>query len=123
LIHVKISIRGGKMTAQQTWAKVIGVILLLVGVLGFFMGGSVFGFQVNALHNIVHLVTGAIFAWAGFSAGAPTKKVNTWLGVIYIIVGVVGFFALQDLLALNTADNWLHLVIGVISTWIGVKGG
>ena len=110
------------MGAQQTWAKVIGVILLLVGVLGFFMGGSVFGFQVNGLHNIVHLVTGAIFAWAGFAAGAPTKKVNQWLGVIYILVGIVGFFALQDLLALNPADNWLHLVIGVVSAGIGWKG-
>lgn len=109
------------MGANQTWAKVIGVVLLLVGVLGFFMGDSVFGFEVNMLHNIVHLVTGAVFAWAGFSASAPTKKVNQWLGVIYLLVGVVGFFALQDLLALNTADNWLHIVIGVISAWVGWK--
>lgn len=110
------------MGANQTWAKVIGVVLLLVGVLGFFMGDSVFGFEVNMLHNIVHLVTGALFAWAGFSASAPTKKVNQWLGVIYLLVGVVGFFALQDLLALNTNDNVLHLVIGAISAWLGWKG-
>ena len=65
------------MGANQTWAKIIGVVFLLVGVLGFIMGGSVFGFAVNGLHNIVHLLTGAIWAWAGFSAGAPVKKVNT----------------------------------------------
>ncbi len=109
------------MGANQTWAKVIGVVLILIGLLGFFMGDNVFGFQVNMLHNLVHLVTGAIFAWAGFSAGAPTKKVNTWLGVIYVVIGIVGFFALQDLLALNSADNWLHIVIGVISAGIGMK--
>jgi hypothetical protein len=109
------------MGAQQTWAKVIGVILLLVGVLGFFMGDSVFGFGVNALHNIVHLVTGAIFAWAGFAAGAPTKKVNTWLGVIYIVVGILGFFGVLGFLNVNAADNWLHLAIGVISAGIGWK--
>jgi hypothetical protein len=108
------------MGANQTWAKVIGVVLILVGLLGFFMGGSVFGFEVNTLHNLVHLITGAIFAWAGFKGG-NVKKVNTWLGVIYVIVGIVGFFALQDLLALNTADNWLHIVIGVISAAIGMK--
>lgn len=109
--------------ANQTWAKVIGVILLLVGVLGFFTGDTVLGiFKVNALHNIVHLVTGAIFAWAGFAKGAPVKKVNQWLGVIYVLVGVIGFFALQDLLALNAADNWLHIVIGAISAWLGWKG-
>jgi len=107
---------------NQTWAKVIGVILLLVGVLGFFMGDMVLGFfQVNTLHNIVHLVTGAIFAWAGFAASATAKKTNQWLGVIYVLVGIVGFFALQDLLALNTADNWLHIVIGVVSAWVGFK--
>jgi len=110
------------MGAQQTWAKVIGVILLLIGVLGFFMGDNVFGFDVNPLHNIVHLVTGAIFAWAGFAAGAPTKKVNTWLGVIYLVVGILGFFGVLGFLAVNTADNWLHLAIGVISAAIGWKG-
>jgi len=109
------------MGANQTWAKVIGVVLILVGLLGFFMGDNVFGFQVNLLHNLVHLITGVIFAWAGFSASAPVNKVNTWLGVIYLLVGIIGFFALQDLLALNTADNWLHIVIGVISAWIGWK--
>ena len=109
------------MGANQTWAKVIGVVLLLVGILGFFMAPVLGIFEVNGLHNIVHLVTGAIFAWAGFMASAPTKKVNQWLGVIYIIVGVVGFFALQDLLALNMNDNILHLVIGAVSAFIGWK--
>src|SRR3990172_2550418 len=109
------------MGANQTWAKVIGVVLLLVGILGFFMAPVLGIFEVNGLHNIVHLVTGAICAWAGFMASAPTKKVNQWLGVIYIIVGVVGFFALQDLLALNMNDNILHLVIGAVSAFIGWK--
>lgn len=110
------------MGANQTWAKVIGVILLLVGVVGFFMGDMVLGlFGVNTLHNIVHLVTGAIFAWAGFSASAPTNDVNKWLGVIYALVGIVGFFGVLGFLNVNAADNWLHLVIGVVSAWIGWK--
>jgi hypothetical protein len=110
------------MGANQTWAKVIGIVLLLFGVLGFFMGPSIFGlFDVNMLHNVVHLVTGALFAWAGFVATAPTKKVNKWLGVIYLLLGVIGFFALQDLLSLNTNDNVLHIVIGAISAFVGWK--
>ncbi len=109
------------MSAQQTWAKVVGVILLLVGVLGFFMGNVVFGFGVNAMHNVVHLVTGAIFAWAGFARGAPVKKVNTWLGAIYVVVSILGMFGVLGFLNVNTADNWLHLVIGVVSAWIGWK--
>ncbi len=109
------------MGTNQTWAKVIGVILLLVGVLGFFMGNTVFMFGVNALHTIVHVLTGAIFSWAGFSKGAPVKKTNQWLGWVYVLVGVVGFFALQDLLNLNAADNWLHIIIGVVSAGAAMK--
>ena len=104
------------------WAKIIGVILLLVGVLGFFTGDSVLGFMVNPQHNIVHLLTGLIFAIAGFGSGSA-KGVNTWLGIIYIVVAILGFFvaSFASLLAINTADSWLHLVIGIISTWVGVK--
>ncbi len=109
------------MGANQTWAKVIGVILLLVGVVGFFMGDMVFMFGVNALHNIVHLVTGAVFAWAGFAAGAPAKDVNKWLGVVYALVGIVGFFGVLGFLNVNTADNWLHLVIGLVSAGLALR--
>ena len=111
------------MSNQRLWAKIIGIVLLLVGVLGFFMGSgnynllSIFG--VNMMHSVVHLVTGAIFAWAGFSKSAPVKKVNKWLGVIYIIVGIVGFFGVLSFLNVNMADNWLHLVVGVVSALIG----
>jgi len=109
------------MGANQTWAKVIGVVLLLVGLLGFFMAPVLGMFEVNMMHNLVHLVTGAIFAWAGFAAGAPTKKVNTWLGVIYLLVGILGFFGFMGFLNVNSADNWLHIVIGAVSALIGWK--
>jgi hypothetical protein len=107
--------------ANQTWAKVIGIVLLLVGIWGFFTTSILGMFEVNTLHSVVHLLTGAIFAWAGFAANAPVKKTNQWLGIIYVLLGVVGFFALQDLLALNNADNWLHIVIGAVSAGIAMK--
>ena len=111
------------MGANQTWAKVIGVVLLLIGIWGFFTTSILGLFGVNTAHNIVHLLTGAIFAWAGFAAGAPTKQANTWLGVIYIVVALLGFFGVVNVfLGLSTADNWLHLAIGVISAGIGWKG-
>lgn len=109
------------METQKLWAQIIGVVLLLVGILGFFMN-PLFGFTLNTLHNVVHLLSGAIFVWAGFSKGAPTKGVNKWFGVIYIVIGIVGFFniaSINTLLAINTADNWLHIVIGVVSAAIG----
>ena len=115
------------MEINRTWAKIIGIVLLLVGIAGFFApGGMLLGFQVNMLHNVVHLITGAIFAWAGFSASAPTKKINLIFGIIYLLIAILGFVPgvdvmLNSLLATNMADHILHLAIGVISVAIGWK--
>jgi Domain of unknown function (DUF4383) len=51
------------------------------------------------------------------------KTVATLLGVVFIVVGVVGFFSPSLLGAhLNTAHNVVHLVSGAISLYIGMKG-
>lgn len=110
------------MGVNQKWAMAIGVILLLYGIVGFFSAGSFVMTYGNPWHNIIHLVTGALFVWAGFAASAPTKKVNTWLGAIYALVGILGFFGVFDaLMGLSSADNWSHLVVGIASILIGWK--
>jgi len=82
----------------------------------------VFGiFGVNPLHNVVHLLTGAIFAVVGFMPGTPVKAVNTGFGVVYIVVGVVGFLGLLTFLNANTPDHWFHIIAGVISAGIGFR--
>ena len=107
--------------SQKTWAIIVGIVLLLVGVLGFVMTSPLFGyFAVGTLHNVVHLVTGAIFLWAGF--GGFAKSANKWLGVIYILIGIVGFFVALTFLEMtagNDPDNWLHLAIGIVSAGVG----
>ena len=51
------------------------------------------------------------------------KTVATLLGVVFIVVGIVGFFSPELLGAhLNKAHNIVHLVSGVISLYIGMKG-
>jgi len=110
------------MFGQKDWAKVAAVIFVLFFGLGFFADGYVFGiFGVNAFHNIVHLLTGAIFAVVGFIPGTPTKAVNTGFGVVYILVGVIGFLGLLTFLNANAPDHWFHIVIGVISAGIGFR--
>ncbi len=111
------------MGANQTWAKLIGIVLVLVGILGFITGDTLFGFQLNGLHNIVHIVTGLLALWAGFSSGGNyAKTYNILFGLVYLVVALVGFFsvgAIVDLLALNSADNWLHVVIAIVSLGVG----
>lgn len=111
------------MGLNQTWAKLIGIVLVLVGILGFFMGDNVFGFEVNTVHNVVHIVTGLIALWAGFSAsGSYAKTYNIIFGLVYLVVAIAGFMnfaTVVDLLAINSADNWLHIVIAVVSLGVG----
>lgn len=110
------------MRINQLCAKILGVVLLAYGAVGLFTAGSFIMTFGNTWHNIIHLATGAIFAWAGFSPKAPVRKVNISLGVTYAAVGLVGFSgALDVLMGLSQADNWTHLAVGVASAVIGWK--
>src|SRR3954462_1376047 len=107
----------------KTLAKVFGVIFLLVGILGFF-GNGIVGmsgfFHANMAHNIVHLALGLILVLCQTEA-----KARLWLtivGVIYLLVGILGFAmgatgqitSLLGFIEVNSADNWLHIVLGVV---------
>jgi hypothetical protein len=51
------------------------------------------------------------------------KTIATFLGVIFILVGLAGF-AVHDLLGahLSPAHNIIHLVSGAIALFLGLKG-
>ncbi len=118
----------------RTAAAAVGAVFLLVGVLGFIPGITtglyddfeLFGhegnakllgiFEVSALHNIVHLLFGiAGLAMAKTAAGAKTFLLGG--GVIYIVLWIYGLLidktSAANFVPLNTADDWLHLVLGL----------
>ncbi len=115
----------------KTMAKVFGIVLLLVGVLGFIPGvtttdGNLLGiFRVDALHNIVHLVSGALALWASMSEDSKASRMFFQIfGVVYLILAVLGFITpdggpLLGLVASNTADTWLHVVLAVVALYLG----
>ena len=108
---------------QKTYAMVIGVVLLLVGLLGFFMNPILGFFGVNTIHNVIHLVSG--LAALLLASKGMAKTFNTWFGAVYLLVAVLGFLGFLGFLAVNSADNWLHLALGVLSLLVAfaVKGG
>ena len=75
--------------AAVVYARVFGVVLTIVGILGLFLTTdqdtveSLLGFDVNLTHNLVHLATGVLGLIAGFSlltwarAGAGTDRRGT----------------------------------------------
>lgn len=122
---------GGGDGLQGNVALLFGIVLTLVGVLGFagilVNDGELLIFGISPLHNAVHLLTGIAGLGAGFAAGgAYSRDYNKYLGLVYLLVFVVGLVAVLanitlvvDLLGLNMADNFLHLAIGVVLAAVG----
>jgi hypothetical protein len=111
----------------KTFALVLGVVTLLIGILGYVMnpsGGLLLGiFAVDPPHNLIHLVTGIAGLAAAFMGWA--RLFCQVFGVIYLLVGVLGFVAtdsagmLLGVMHNNMADNLLHLVIGGAAAFVG----
>lgn len=111
------------------FANIFGIVLLLVGILGFIPGittedGLLLGiFQTDGLHNIVHLVTGAIGIWAAKNGAKAAKMYFQIFGVVYALITILGFFSsdgtILGLITNNTADTILHLVIAVVALYFG----
>jgi len=115
-------------------ATVFGAVYLLVGLLGFAVtggisffateGGLLLGlFAVNPLHNVAHLLIGAALLIAGLSSVSAAKTVNTTIGAVYLLLGIVGFFIAStalNILALNTPDHFLHLASAIVLLGAGL---
>lgn len=103
-----------------TW--LFGIIFIIIGILGYFMHPVVGLFAVNNLHNIVHVLSGII---ALVAAGMGTGAARSYLvifGLVYAAVTIAGFLdfrLITDALMINSADNWLHLLITVIFLVVG----
>lgn len=114
-----------KLTTK-TVATVFGVVFLAVGVLGFVPGittnNHLLGiFEVGTLHNIVHILSGALALVLASMGGAYAKKYLIGFGAVYALVAVVGLVQGDTVLGLfpiNVADNLLHigLALGLIGT-------
>ena len=123
---------------QKTVALVFGIAFLLIGILGFVPAltpnGMLLGlFMVNLAHNLVHLLFGVVGLAVALTdtGGKDTSRLyNRVSGVIYLVLLVVGLIAmivpalapngmLLGLVAINPADNILHLVLGGVLAYVG----
>ncbi|MDQ3912055.1 MAG: DUF4383 domain-containing protein [Actinomycetota bacterium] len=117
----------------RTYAQIVGVVLLLVGVVGLILGEGLFLriLNIDILEDIVHLITGGILAYVGFGQADErvARNVVGTLGVIYLLVGILGFIVpmLFGLIpdGYTVFDDLLHLALGVLSLVIAffLEGG
>lgn len=109
-------------------AKIFGYTFLVIGILGFIPGitadGHLFGlFQVDGAHNVIHLLSGAIALYAGYTSTRLSRLYFQVFGVVYAIIALLGFFygdrELLGFVAHNRADIWLHIFIAIVALYAG----
>lgn len=113
-----------------TWfALAFGAIYLLVGLAGFAVTGfddwiardtgeTLLGFELNPLHNVVHLLIGGALLAGGLRDERAARAITWLVGAVYAVVGILGLFLMDtevDILSLNMADNWLHIGTAVVA--------
>lgn len=107
----------------KTYATVVGAILLLLGIAGFFMkdlGGIV---QFVPAHNIFHIATGVLGLYSGIRGKKLPIAFSRVFGIAYTAVAILGFAHVTQLapLRLNATYNVVHLVVGLLGLAVGFK--
>ncbi len=139
-------IRGGRSlrrTNAQRASWYFGIVFILIGVLGFVPGitsnyevlyfsgytseALLLGvFQVSILHNIVHL----LFGFLGLIMARSNSLARIYLiggGIVYLLLFLFGLVvphhSESNFVPVNSADNWLHLILGVVMVGLGLLFG
>jgi len=106
----------------KTVATLLGVVFILVGIVGF-VSPNLLGAHLGKLHNVVHLVSGAISLYMGTKGSlSGARSFCIIFGLVYGLLGVVGYFVgtgpdhMLELprLMLGTRDHIIHIAIGVL---------
>ena len=124
-------------TPVQNVTRLVGIVFLLVGIAGFIPGittnlydGLEFAgndgnaellgiFKVSVLHNLVH----GLFGIAGLALAKTASGARTFLiggGAIYVVLWLLGLLGGADWIPSNSADDWLHLLLGIGMIGLGV---
>lgn len=124
-------------TPARLYATLVGGALVIGGIIGFFYNGhfgsgsdafgndqsvKVFGIlAVNGWHNLFHIATGLIGL---IVAGYAARQYALAVGLLYVVLAIWGFILgdghnLLGIIPVNTEDNFLHLLLGLLGLGAG----
>src|SRR4028118_1178119 len=115
----------------KRFAQILGVVLILVGVVGLVLGDKVWLgiLNVDIVEDIVHLATGGLLAYVGFSGLdlSTARSLVLALGVVYLVVGILGF-VVPTMFGLipngyTIFDDLLHLALGGLAVALSAPRG
>ena len=103
---------------------IAGVVFILVGLAGFAIP-DLLGTHLSLVHNIIHLVSGAISLYLGLKGTESAARTFCRVfGIVYLLLGVVGFLlgtgpdrmftVLPGQLELGTMDHVVHVLLGIV---------
>lgn len=108
----------------KTLTVIFGVILVLLGALGFVSNpliGANALFAADTAHNIVHIILGAILLLVAFWYGERSELWLKIIGAVTFLLGLIGLMtvpstggSLLGIAYTNGASNWFHLVAGAV---------
>jgi hypothetical protein len=116
------------LSLSQEAGFLFGVVYVFVGMLGFAIGVGQYAFHgsegnkviklfsVNSLHNIVHLVVGALLLAGVIGGYLASRVINGLVGLFFLVIGILGWFVINtslNVIALNNWDNVLHMATGL----------
>ncbi len=121
----------------KTIATILGAAFILVGLLGFVAPGMM-GMHLTLVHNLVHLISGAIALYLGLKGTlAAARTFCIVFGAVYALLGVAGYLFGSDAahtvnvaghgatdssllkvlpgnLELAAPEHGLHILLGII---------
>ena len=119
----------------QLYCTLVGAALVIAGIIGFFYSASfdtgtsgvlantddVFGvLGVNGWHNLVHILIGLLLLAC---AGSAARSAALGVGLLYLVLSIWGFAdsdnVLVGLVPVNTEDDVLHLILGLVGLAAG----
>lgn len=111
----------------RMWLMILGVTLVLVAILGL-ISPIVDFFRDNLAVNldggemIVHWILAALTLGLAFGVKneALLAKITIAYGIVYLLVGVLGFVSTMSFWMLALGDNLLHFLLGAVTIAAGM---
>jgi hypothetical protein len=121
----------------KTICKILGVVFLLIGLIGFVVPGFL-GTHLSIVHNLVHIISGAVALYLGFAGTLSAARLFCIVfGIVYLLLGICGFVlggpavptvegmaamgsdarlfkVIPGQLELGTMDHVVHVLLGII---------
>ncbi|HJT04304.1 MAG TPA: DUF4383 domain-containing protein [Pseudonocardiaceae bacterium] len=131
---IKLHSKSGHRTIDQSYSLLLGIVVIVLGILGFFLTGManytemsdhyILGlFQTNGFHNTIYIILGVFWLIGAFAlTPAGNQGMNIAFGGILLLVGVMGFMGYWSLLSIPpgiNGDNILDVVVGLVTLLVG----